>query len=377
MFEIYFCCCNNDFCNADSRVVFPNNSISTSGVSPTSTSVYYDSSTITPSGPPAEVAIYASVFTCIIVVGIAIIIALIIGIALFQFNYNNRLDPDRETINSHRETPSPPLCVVDPKIIKTIAQGRFAKVCLATCGNIEVAIKMFNNTIPAKDSWNQEKNIYETPNLEHANILKFIDSEQRDYKGTCTYWLKFDYHPLGSLYDYLQEHNISLIELTLLAKSAACGLAHLHSEIASNGILVKPAITHRDLKSKNILVKNDLTCCISDFGLAIKFIPGEHAFDEAKGQVGTSRYMAPEVLEGAISFNQESFLRIDVYAFGLILWEMTNMCIVSNDPVMKYKPPFDGLVSPNPSIEEMKLVVATERKRPDIPQGFLNMQVNK
>ena len=36
--------------------------------------------------------------------------------------------------------------------------------------------------------------------------------------------------------------------------------------------------------------------------------------------------MAPEVLEGAISFNQESFLRIDVYAFGLILWEMASMC---------------------------------------------------
>ena len=41
-------------------------------------------------------------------------------------------------------------------------------------------------------------------------------------------------------------------------------------------------------------------------------------------QVGTARYMAPEVLEGAISFDKEAYFRIDVYAFSLILWELTS-----------------------------------------------------
>ena len=40
-------------------------------------------------------------------------------------------------------------------------------------------------------------------------------------------------------------------------------------------------------------------------------------------QVGTARYMAPEVLEGAISFDREAYFRIDIYAFSLILWELT------------------------------------------------------
>lgn len=36
--------------------------------------------------------------------------------------------------------------------------------------------------------------------------------------------------------------------------------------------------------------------------------------------------MAPEVLEGAINFQRDSFLRIDMYAMGLVLWELVSRC---------------------------------------------------
>ena len=36
--------------------------------------------------------------------------------------------------------------------------------------------------------------------------------------------------------------------------------------------LGKPAIAHRDIKSKNVLVKKNGTCCIADLGLAVRFI---------------------------------------------------------------------------------------------------------
>lgn len=59
------------------------------------------------------------------------------------------------------------------------------------------------------------------------------------------------------------------------------GLAHLHIDIVGTqgkpaphtvqDVNGKPAIAHRDVKSKNILVKKDKTCCIADMGLAVKF----------------------------------------------------------------------------------------------------------
>lgn len=45
-------------------------------------------------------------------------------------------------------------------------------------------------------------------------------------------------------------------------------------------------------------------------------------------QVGTLRYMAPEVLEGAVNLRdcESSLKQIDVYALGLVLWEIASRC---------------------------------------------------
>ncbi len=52
----------------------------------------------------------------------------------------------------------------------------------------------------------------------------------------------------------------------------------------------KPAIAHRDLKSKNILVKENLTCLIADLGLAVRYDADADAIDIApNNRVGTRR----------------------------------------------------------------------------------------
>jgi len=80
-----------------------------------------------------------------------------------------------------------------------------------------------------------------------------------------------------------------------MAFSIATGLAHLHMEIV--GTQGKPAIAHRDLKTKNILVKSNGTCCIGDLGLAVRYATETDEVDIPinNNRAGTKRYMAPEV----------------------------------------------------------------------------------
>lgn len=98
-----------------------------------------------------------------------------------------------------------------------------------------------------------------------------------------------------------------------MALSIATGLAHLHMDIMGtqgrffkvflisvfltwNQISGKPAIAHRDLKSKNILVKSNGTCAIGDLGLAVRHNVTTDTVDiPLNNRVGTKRYMAPEV----------------------------------------------------------------------------------
>ena len=87
----------------------------------------------------------------------------------------------------------------------------------------------------------------------------------------------------------------------------AKGLSFLHKDHTkksdSGFAITKPAIAHRDFKSKNVLLKHDhkglLAAVISDFGLAMEFELGKPPGD-SHPSVGTRRYMAPEILERAI-----------------------------------------------------------------------------
>lgn len=94
--------------------------------------------------------------------------------------------------------------------------------------------------------------------------LGFIASDMTSKNSSTQLWLVTHFHELGSLYDFLQYSSLEPESCLKMCLSVACGLVHLHTEIVSSQ--EKPAIAHRDLKSRNILVKRNGQCCIADLG---------------------------------------------------------------------------------------------------------------
>ena len=142
-----------------------------------------------------------------------------------------------------------------------------------------VAIKAYSQHM--YDSFKHEYNVYNLPHLKHKNILKFISAEEKRISLTNNeYWLILEYHENGSLYDYLKRNLLTYSQLLEISLNIATGLSHLHN----NSV----AVVHRDLKSKNILLKNDLTAVISDFNLALILYPNQLP-SENLDQVGTVR----------------------------------------------------------------------------------------
>nr|XP_033801842.1 activin receptor type-1C [Geotrypetes seraphini] len=248
-----------------------------------------------------------------------------------------------------------------------VGKGRFGEVWRGKWCGEDVAVKIFSSR--DERSWFREAEIYQTVMLRHENILGFIAADNKD-NGTWTQlWLVSEYHEQGSLFDYLSRNAITIDGMIKLALSVISGLAHLHMEIV--GTQGKPAIAHRDIKSKNILVKKNETCAIADLGLAVKHDSVLNTIDIPQNpRVGTKRYMAPEILDDTINTEIfESFKRADIYSLGLVYWEIARRCSVGGI-IDEYQLPYFDMVSSDPSLEDMRRVVCEQKLRPNIPNQW-------
>lgn len=80
--------------------------------------------------------------------------------------------------------------------------------------------------------------------------------------------------------------------------------------------------------------------------------------------------MAPEVLEGAINFNRDAFLRIDMYACALVLWELLSRCRNQDGLVPEYLLPFEEEVGQHPTLEDMQECVVHLKRRPVLKEAW-------
>lgn len=368
------CCSNSDFCNRDLRPTFP--------------------AATQASGEPAVSLAWPSTHELAFAIGGPICLVCVVIMVVYQlwqqrrrhFRYEMEtslesepiLLPPGQTIKDMMEMTTSgsgsglPLLVQRSiarqiQLVEVIGKGRYGEVWRGRWRGESVAVKIFSSR--DERSWFREVEIYQTVMLRHDNILGFIAADNKD-NGTWTQlWLITDYHENGSLFDYLMRIPVDTATMCKMAYSIANGLAHLHMEIL--GTQGKPAIAHRDMKSKNILVKSSGACAIADLGLAVRYDSATNSVDiPPNPRVGTKRYLAPEVLDESINMNHfDSFKRADIYALGLVLWEIARRCNIGGI-YEDYQLPYYELVPADPTIEEMRKVVCTDGQRPALPNRW-------
>jgi tRNA A-37 threonylcarbamoyl transferase component Bud32 len=147
--------------------------------------------------------------------------------------------------------------------------------------------------------------------LHHQNVIKLVAA----IRNPPVFCIITEYLSEGSLRAHLrklEDKSLPLEKVVKLALDIARGIEFIHSR----------GVIHRDLKPENILIDQDFNLKIADFGIACE----EAYCDPLVDDPGTYRWMAPEMIKRK-SYGK----KVDVYGFGLILWELVTGTIPYED----------------------------------------------
>lgn len=171
--------------------------------------------------------------------------------------------------------------------------------------NINVAIKLLNLSAVAFDSDILERFIREGEvlrQLNHPNIVKILAAIEEE----GNHYLIIELVTGGDLRNLLQgEGKLSMEHTLQIALDLADALTRAHRQ----------KIVHRDLKPANVLIAQDGTPRLTDFGIARMM--SEAQVTGIGTLLGTPAYLSPEALDGEVVDS-----RTDIWAFGVMLFEM-------------------------------------------------------
>ncbi|GMH17627.1 hypothetical protein Nepgr_019468 [Nepenthes gracilis] len=167
-----------------------------------------------------------------------------------------------------------------------------------------VAVKMLVSSIQGSEQFQTEVELLIT--VRHKNLVSLIGYCDEENKLALVY----EYMANGNLQTLMSGEGALVWKQRLqIAIDAAQGLDYLHCGC-------RPPIVHRDVKTPNILLNENLQAKVGDFGLS-KIFPDEDKSYISTRVIGTDGYLDPEyhVTE---QLNEKS----DVYSFGVVLLEL-------------------------------------------------------
>ena len=150
--------------------------------------------------------------------------------------------------------------------------------------------------------------------LRHPNIVRVYDA--REVAGTFIMVMELvDGVSLKGLLDdaFARRRSMPVAPALHIARQLAQALAYAHGARDATGAPL--GVIHRDVSPHNLLLGSDGSVKLTDFGLAEASINAASVEDGLLG--GKFGYLAPEVTR-----QQRGDHRVDLFAFGIVLWEM-------------------------------------------------------
>ncbi|KAG2894442.1 hypothetical protein PC114_g15902 [Phytophthora cactorum] len=196
------------------------------------------------------------------------------------------------------------------KLGRCISRGGFGLVFSGTYRGRQVAIKKIKVNRETEGSQIEQfiREITLMAVLQHPRIVEFIGvawDALVDFSAVTELMERSD---LSAILQNCRENGFQLTwndHKATIALHIVEALAYLHS--------LSPKVIHRDLKSKNVLLNRKMEVKLSDFGISRE----RHGVDTHMAGMGTSFWIAPEVLRG-----QDYDEKADVFSFGVVLSEL-------------------------------------------------------
>lgn len=235
------------------------------------------------------------------------------------------------------------------EIIKSIGEGGMANVYLAkdTILDRQVAVKVLRGDLSTDEKFIRrfQREALSVSNLSHPNIVEVYDVGEEDGQ----YYIVMEYIEGKTLKQLLYKRGaLTLPEVIDIMTQLTDGLSHAHEAY----------IIHRDIKPQNIMIEDNGTVKITDFGIAMAVNATQ--FTQTNSVMGTVHYLPPEQANG-----KGATVKSDIYSLGILMYELLTGSV-----------PFKGDNAVEIALKHMKEKLPSIRKQnPLIPQSVENIVI--
>ncbi len=233
------------------------------------------------------------------------------------------------------------------QIIRTIGEGGMANVYLAhdLILDRDVAVKILRGDLANDEKFVRrfQREAISASSLTHPNIVGMYDVGEDDGK----YFIVMEYVEGKTLKSLIKRRGaLTLSEVIDIMLQLTSGIACAHESY----------IIHRDIKPQNVLILDDGTVKITDFGIAMALNSNE--LTQTNSVMGSVHYLPPEQANGT-----GSTIKSDIYSLGILMYEL-----------LTGKLPFKGDNAVEIAIKQMKNPIPSVCDLfPEIPQSIENV----